>query len=598
MTRMTETNPSLWYAPADVRRVERLDGGFELYSPLPLDTYLSTLPELLYHWAEADPTRLFLAERETAGSWRQLTYGEAERQSDLIARALCNRALDGERPVMALSGNSIDHALLMLACFRAAIPFVPVSPAYALMSKDYEKLKYIDDLVRPALIYVQSSAPFAPALQAVGARDEKILTSELKTTLNISQLIDEGMKLPAVQSRQQVTGDTLAKILFTSGSTGLPKGVINTHRMLCANQQMIRQLWPFLENQPPVLLDWLPWNHTFGGNHNFNMVLRNGGTLYIDAGKPAPGLIDQTLRNLREISPTIYFNVPAGYAALLPFLENDADLAASFFKNLELIFYAAAALPEDSWRRLEGLALRHRGARIPMTSAWGSTETSPLATSAHFSLDGPGVIGLPAPGVRLKFVPAADKFEMRVKGVTVTPGYYKRPDLTEAAFDEEGYYRIGDAGRLADPADPSKGIIFDGRIQEDFKLSTGTWVHTGALRIALLSACAPLLQDAVICGHDRDRIGVLAWLNQAACADISGAALRARLQAKLHSYNQGQSGSSTAIAALLLMQEPPSIDANEITDKGYINQRAVLERRQALVERLFSESGDPETIRL
>jgi feruloyl-CoA synthase len=378
----------------------------------------------------------------------------------------------------------------------------------------------------------------------------------------------------------KVGPDTVAKILFTSGSTGTPKGVINTHRMLCANQQMLAQAWPFVEDAPPVVVDWLPWNHTFGGNHNFNLVLRNGGTMVIDAGTPVPGLVETTVRNLSEVAPTMYFNVPRGFDLLLPFLEKDAALRENFFKRLDALFYAAAALPQNLWDRLKALK-----SDLKMLSAWGSTETAPLATSVHFPMDRPGVIGLPVAGCELKLVPAAGKLEVRVRGENVTPGYYGRPDLTRAAFDEEGFYRIGDAVKLADPADPAKGIVFDGRVAEDFKLSSGTWVHAGGLRVRLIAAGDPIIQDAVITGHDRNEVGALVFLSPAA----KGVDVHARLAQALEAF--AGEPSSTRIARVMVMSEPPSIDANEITDKGYMNQRAVLERRAELVERLYASGS-------
>ncbi|MDB5602020.1 MAG: hypothetical protein JWN71_4064, partial [Xanthobacteraceae bacterium] len=389
----------------------------------------------------------------------------------------------------------------------------------------------------------------------------------------------------------------------------LPKGVINTHGMLAANQQMIHHTWPFLDEAPPVLVDWLPWNHTFGGNYNFNLVLRHAGTLYIDNGRPVPALVGETVRNLSEISPTIYFNVPAGYAALLPALENDPAFARTFFAKLRLIFYAGAALPQDLWARLEAVALRTTGERIPMTSAWGSTETSPLATSAHFALDRAGVIGVPVPGVELKLVPVGAKTEVRVRGPSVTPGYWKRPDLTAEAFDADGFYKIGDAVRFADPQDASKGVVFDGRLAEDFKLTTGTWVHVGGLRIGALAAATPAVQDAVVCGENRADVGLLVWLNVAGCRSLIGDnapaspaelakhdSVRAHVRACIATWNASQPGGSQRIARVLLLPDAPSIDANEITDKGYINQRLALERRRAEIAKLYAEPAHAEVI--
>ncbi|MGH8722500.1 MAG: AMP-binding protein, partial [Burkholderiales bacterium] len=368
---------------------------------------------------------------------------------------------------------------------HVGVPVAPISPAYSLLSKDFAKLKQIFELLRPGLVFAADAEKFAPALAAVGA-----------TSTPVSKLLETnpGSTLEVAFSR--LTPDTVAKILFTSGSTGAPKGVINTHRMLCANQQMLAQVWPFLEDREQTLVDWLPWNHTFGGNFCFNLTLRNGGTLYIDGGKPAPGLIETTARNLKEVSPTLYFNVPRGFDLLLPFLEKDAGLRKSFFRDLDMLFYAAAALPQNLWERLEAMAVAEKGGELAMISSWGSTETAPSAAAVHYHIERAGVIGLPNPGCELKLVPAAGKLEVRVRGPHVTPGYFRRPDLTAAAFDDEGFYRIGDAMKFADPAAPEKGLVFDGRVAEDFKLSSGTWVHVGAVRMKLIAAGNPLIQDA------------------------------------------------------------------------------------------------------
>ena len=499
-----------------------------------------------------------------------------------IAQALLERGLNAEKPVAILSDNSIDHALLALGAMHVGIPVAPISPAYSLMSKDFGKLKSIFELVKPGLVYAADPQKFAPALEAVGAK-----------SVSVAELLETNPGSTLEREFLQLKPQAIAKILFTSGSTGTPKGVINTHAMLCANQQMLAQAWPFVEDRPPVIVDWLPWNHTFGGNHNFNLVLRNGGTLVHRRRQAGARSWSRTrCKNLKEIASTMYFNVPRGYDLLLPYLEQDAALRRNFFKDLDVLFYAAASLPQNLWDRLGNLAKKEHNTRLTMLSAWGSTETSPLATSVHFPMERPGVIGLPVAGCELKLVPAAGKLEVRVRGPHVTPGYYGRPDLTQAAFDEEGFYRIGDAVKLAKPDDPSAGVVFDGRVAEDFKLSTGTWVSAGAVRVRLIAAADPLIQDAVITGHDRDQVGALVFLSPAT-KDMSFVAVRLAPSGILEKLAQ-EGGSSTYPARLLVMNEPPSIDANEITDKGYMNQRAVLERRAALVEKLYSD--DPEVI--
>jgi len=569
------------FAPARVELQKRADGAMLLRSPQNLGPYSRCVTQWLVEWSDREPGRAFLAERK-GDAWHRISYREAYGAVRRIGEALLERGLNAERPVAILSDNGIDHALLALGAMHVGVPVAPVSPAYSLLSKDFGKLKYIFELVKPGLVFAAEPRKFAPALEAVGAKSTPV--AELLETNPGGILEREHLK---------VGPDTVAKILFTSGSTGIPKGVINTHRMLCANQQMLAQAWPFVQDRPPVLVDWLPWNHTFGGNHNFNMVLRNGGTLYVDGGKPVPGQADTTARNLKEVAPTMYFNVPRGYDLLLPFLESDAELRRNFFRDLRVVFYAAAALPQNLWDRLLRLARQEKGdGELAMLSAWGSTETSPLATSVHFHMERPGVIGLPVAGCELKLVPSGGKLEVRVRGTNVTPGYYKRPDLTAAAFDEEGFYRIGDAVKLADPREPAKGIVFDGRVVEDFKLSTGTWVNVGLLRVKLIAAADPIVQDAVITGHDRGEIGALVFLS-AAAKDMAHEEIRARLSATLGRLKD-EGGSSTHPTRLLVLGEPPSIDANEITDKGYINQRAVLERRAALVERLYA--GDERVI--
>ncbi len=565
-------------APAKVELEKRPDGSMLLRSPQKLGPYARCVTEWLVQWSDKVPARIFLAERKGDG-WKKLTYRETYGAVRRIAQALLDRGLGPAKPVAILSDNGIDHALLALGAMHVGIPAAPVSPAYSLMSKDFGKLKTIFDLVQPGLVFAADPGKFAPALAAVGAKNTPL-----------DELLEANPGSTQEREHARVNGDTVAKILFTSGSTGIPKGVVNTHRMLCANQQALAQAWPFVEDKPPVIVDWLPWNHTFGGNHNFNLVLRNGGTIYVDGGKPAPGLVETTARNLKEVAPTMYFNVPRGYDLLLPFLESDAGLRRNFFRDLDVLFYAAAALPQNLWERLVELSKKEKNTKLAMLSAWGSTETAPLATSVHFRMERAGVIGLPVAGCELKLVPSAGKLEVRVRGPNVTPGYHKRADLTGAAFDGEGFYRIGDAVRFADAADPAKGIVFDGRVAEDFKLSTGTWVHAGAVRLQLIAAGDPLIQDAVVTGHDRSELGALVFLTPKA-KELSPEAVRAWLSGALKKL---QGSSSMRPTRLLVMTEPPSIDANEITDKGYMNQRAVLERRAALVEQLYS--GGPEVI--
>lgn len=595
-------------APVDVI-AERREAALYLRSGHALQTPPATLGDLLRAAAEEAPDRVALAERVGPDALREVTYAEALAAAEGIGARLAERVAPG-RPVLILAGNSVDHALLMFGAYLAGVAVAPVSVAYALMSADHGKLKHIARTLRPGLIYAAARGPYAKAIAAVqGALDRpvEVITSNLDGPSDARLSTWMGpptrhMRRLFAEAQAEVGPDTVAKILFTSGSTGFPKGVPNTHRMLTSNQQMIAQLWPFLADEPPVMVDWLPWSHTFGGNHNLHLALFHQGTLLIDEGKPSPALVDRTIANLRAMPPTLYFNVPAGFAALVPRMEQDPGLRDVFFSRLRLIFYAGAALPDDLWQRLVALAKQSTDTPPFMTTAWGSTETSPLATSAHFPMDRAGNIGVPAPGVTLKLMPNGSKLEVRVAGPNVMAGYLSEPELSAAAFDDEGFYRIGDAVQLADPDDPAAGLLFDGRVSEDFKLTTGTWVNVGGLRTGLLAECSPVLQDLVVAGHDRPALGVLAWLNAAGCRTLAGVeasdddlgahpAVKAHLEAALQRWNAAHPRSSARIARALLLETPPDIDAGEITDKGYINQRAVLERRAAAVEVLFGESA-------
>ena len=591
-------------APPRVARIGFDDGSFVLRSPEPLKPYARCIGEWIERWAIETPDRLAVAERKADGSWRELSWRELRRAVGAIAQSLLGLKLPPHRPLVVLSDNSVDHLLLTLAAMHVGRTACTVSSAYCRLTQDYSKIHGILATLGPALVYAADTTVYGPPLATSGIDAVAVFSHGAETfpgALAFDSLLRTA-ESPAVKAAfDAILPDDHAKYLLTSGSTGHPKVVINTHRMLCANQQMIAQVWRFLEHEKPVLVDWLPWSHTFGGNHNLNLVLSHGGTLYIDEGRPAPGLIEKSVHNLREVRPTLYFNVPRGFEMLLPFIEQDDALARDIFSRLRLAFYAGAALSQATWERLQAVAARVREEPVWFTTSWGSTETSPAITSAHWKLDRAGVIGLPLPGMELKFLPSGSgvgqKLELRVRGVTVFPGYRNAPQLTAQAFDEEGYYRIGDAGVLADDTRPEKGVVFDGRVAEDFKLTTGTWVSVGTLRIKLVSALAPLAQDAVITGHDHAEVGALIFPS-AQARELSPGVLRGHVLEALRTLKNEGGGSSQAVTRILLLDEPPRADAGEITDKGYINQRAVLARRDADVQALYADGADGADLRI
>jgi feruloyl-CoA synthase len=594
--------------------LERRPDGALLVSPTnALGPYPKTITTWLDRWAQNAPDRAFLAERDAAGAWRALTYAEVLREVRRIGAALLKRDLSPERPVAILSGNDIDHALLALAAMYVGIPYAPISPAYSLLSSDFGKLRTIMALVTPGLVFANDGTPFARAIEAVVPRNVEVMVSRNPPASRPATLfVDLRTEADAgVDTAHAATGlDTIAKFLFTSGSTGVPKAVINTHRMLCSNQAMLTAAYRFLEDEPPVIVDWLPWNHTYGGNHNFNMVLMHGGTLYIDGGNPTPMGVPKTVRNLREIAPTIYYNVPKGYEALVPHLRADNLLRDTFFSRVKVLCYAGASLNQPTWDALRELSIEACGERVIFLSSLGSTETSPLALTSTRDFPRPGNIGVPAPGVTLKLVPNEGKLEARLRGPNITPGYWRQDHLTRQAFDEEGYYKLGDAVKPAEADDPTQGFLFDGRLAEDFKLATGTWVSVGPLRARFIDHFSPYVRDVVLAGADRDDVTALVFPELAACrslcsdlsADAKPEALIADARIEQHFATlltrlaATCAGSSMRVCRIILLAEPPSIDAGEMTDKGSINQRAVLNRRAALVSELYCPSPSVRVI--
>jgi feruloyl-CoA synthase len=561
--------------PRDIVVERRADGCVLLRSPHALGPYPRKLTERLDFWAAQAPGRLFLAQRDGAG-WRTLSYGQARERARRVGQYLLEQQLSAERPLVVLSGNDLEHALLELGALYAGVPYTPVAPAYSLASTEFGKLRSIFELMTPGLVYASDRGAFRKAIDAVLPRGVEVIFEPKERPVSAALDAAHGMVGP----------DTIAKFLFTSGSTGAPKAVINTQRMWCSNQKLAATMFAYFQDEPPVLVEWAPWHHTAAGNKGFGMALYNGGSYYIDEGKPLPGAIEATVKNLREIAPTWYFNVPRGFESLLPYLKEDASLRQNFFSRLKVLWFAAAPLPQRVFDEYNELAYRTCGETIPFLTGFGATETAPHAMGRMWPTEDVSNMGLPPPGVEAKLVPIEGKLEMRVKGPGITPGYWRQPELTARAFDEEGYYRLGDAFVFADEKRPEAGLLFRGRIAEDFKLTSGTFVHVGPLRVRLIEHLAPLARDVVIAGEGRDEVGALIFPNGKIEADV--------LKTRLASFPS--TGSSNRIGRAMVLEEPPSLDAGEMTDKGSLNQRAVLARRAALVEELYRDPPSARTI--
>jgi feruloyl-CoA synthase len=603
------------FGDPDVTIDRRDDGTIYLRPKIALGDYPVRLTDRLHHWAKVEPHRIFVAERDKSGGWRQITYSQLLTSSRRIASGLLARGLSAERPVVILSGNSIDHALMAFGALYAGIPFCPVSPAYSLVSKDYGKLGYLMRLLTPGLVFADDAAKFADALAANVSGDIEIVVSPGAVPgRQVTMLADllATPEHPGLDAAHDAIGpDTIAKFLLTSGSTGNPKAVINTQRMISANQVMIRETMSFLKDEPPVIVDWLPWNHTFGGNHNIGLTLFNGGSMYLDAGKPMPGGIEESVRSLAEISPTVYFNVPKGYESLLPYLRDDTALRAKFFHRLHAMFFSGAALSPYVWNSLDELSVLETGYRVPMLTGLGATETAPFFMSVNPLTSRSGHVGLPVSGNDAKLVPNNGKLEVRAKGPNVTPGYWRQPELTAKAFDEEGFYKFGDALKPVDADDLHAGFDFDGRIAEDFKLASGTWVSVGPLRARFIAGHAPLVRDVVIAGINRDEVSAIVILDLDGCRlvnpalppdDLAAAAadrlVRDAFRERFTGFLATSTGSSTRITRAILLDSPLSIDRGEVTDKGSINQRAVLDHRSRAIDELYSPTPGAHVITL
>jgi feruloyl-CoA synthase len=585
----------------------RPNGSIYVRSSQPLGEYPARVTDRLEYWAERAPNRIFLAQRAVNGEWQSITYEQALMRVRKLARGLLDHGLSVDKPLIILSGNSVEHGLLALAAMYAGIPYAPIAPAYSLAVKEFTALSYVWQNFAPGMVFVDDGAKFLRPLKAVLKGETQVVFHGTRPdgipSIPLCELENADHSTAVEEANQRTRPESIAKILYTSGSTGLPKGVITTHRMLCSNQQMLCEVLQFLADEPPVLCDWLPWNHTFGGSHNFGIALYNGGSLYIDGGKPTRDSFGETVRNLREIPTTAYFNVPKAYEMLVEHLRTDSDLRQTFFSRLQCLFFAAAGLSQHIWDELQELAYQTCGEEILVVTGLGATESSPYALSTGIEGAAAGHLGLPVPGVELKLVPIEEKLEARLRGPSITPGFWRRPELNEAAFDEENYYRLGDAVKFLDPEDPLKGFLFDGRLNEDFKLSSGTWVRVGPLRMWLLAHFGNLLQDVVIAGPDREFTSALLFpaleVCRKLCADLREDAaaaevlarpeVRAVFRERLQSFAARSTGSSTRVERATLLDVPPSLEVQEITDKGSINQKAVLKNRAGLVDDLYRD---------
>jgi feruloyl-CoA synthase len=593
----------------------RPDGSFIIRPEEKLEAYPRVLTERLIHWAKIEPDRVLAAKRGPDGAWRYLHYGEALEKVRSLGQAFLDRGLSTERPVAIFSDNDLEHLLLMFAGLHVGVPTASIAPAYSLISTDFAKLNHVMKLLRPGLVFVSSGEHYRRALEAAVDSDIEVVFTEHGSPRRKSISFDELASTPDTpvveKAHAAIQPDDIAKFLFSSGSTGLPKAVINTHRMICSNQQMILQGFRFLSEAPPVIVDWMPWNHTAGGNHNTGMTLYNGGTLYIDDGRPTTQGIAETVRNLREIAPTVYFNMPRGYDLLLGYFRDDKHLRESFFSRLKFMFYAGAALAQPLWDAYRTMMMEVCGERVLMATGLGATETAPMALQCTWDSERAGAIGIPMPGVEAKVVPHGDKMEIRVKGPNVTPGYWRDPELTRNAFDEEGYYKFGDAVKFIDVNDVNKGLMFDGRLAEDFKLASGTFVNVGPLRNRIIHWFAPYVVDAVISGHDRNFLGMLVVPNLEACRTLAALpatatpaeilrhdAVTSKFTSLLESFAAQATGNSNRVERAVLLEASPSLDRGEITDKGSLNQRVILEHRAEIVHDIYAPASSPRVLRI